>query len=406
MDLSYGPDYETFRDDVHAFLAEAWPQGRAVDGSPHEQQQRFILDATARGYMYRSIPRRFGGSEQPFDPLREAIVSEEFDRAGAPWRLGLQGVGMIVPTLLEVGADWQREKFIAPTLRGDYTWCQGYSEPNAGSDLASLRSSARLEGDEWIINGQKIWTSDATDAGYMFGMFRTEPDAPKHGGISYLLLEMDQPGIEVRPLRQITGSTHFFEVFFDDARTPADWIVGRRGEGWQVARVNLKHERTLSDGSRARNLFRQLVALASRTSLDGQPATRDPMVRQRLAELECYVRCTETMTLRRLSAAARGEEDKTVAPTLVNKLFGSDVTERMVRLAYDLIGADGLRAPTDATWGTSKEVSESTDWIDQYLYSLAARIAAGSSNIQRNIIGERILGLPRDLQVLPDLRAR
>jgi len=398
MDLSFGPEYEVFREEVRAFLAEAWPAGSGGQESEPAAQKRFITAAAERGYLYRSIPKRYGGSEQPFDPLRETILTEEFERSGAPWQLGYQGVGMVVPTLLEVGADWQREKFIAPTLRGDFVWCQGYSEPGAGSDLASLRSPARLEGDEWVINGHKIWTSDADHATHMFGMFRTEPDAPKHGGISYLLLEMDQPGIDVRPLRQLTGATHFFEVFFTDVRAPADWIVGERGQGWQVSRVNLKHERNLGGGSLARNRFRRLLDLARRTPLHGRPALEDPLVRDRLAALDCHVRCLETMTLRKVSATYNDEEGKVGLPTLVNKLYGSQVGEQLVQLAYDLIGADGLLAPTDSSWAGGSGERSNTDWIDEYLYSLAGRIAAGSSNIQRNVIGERGLGLPRDLR--------
>ncbi len=401
MDLSYGPEHESFRAEVRKFLAESLP-GVGGDGEPApDEQRRFIAAAVEQGFLYRAIPRKYGGSEQTLDPLREAIVAEEFDAADAPWRLGMQGVGMIVPTLLEVGEEWQREKFVAPTLRGDFVWCQGYSEPGAGSDLASLRSTARLEGDEWLINGHKIWTSDADHANYMFGMFRTEPNASRHAGISYLLLEMDQPGVQVRPLRQITGATHFYEVFFDDARTPADWIVGERGAGWQVARVNLKHERNLGDGSHMRRRFRSLLDLARRTARHGRPAIEDPVVRDRLADLECRVRCMETQTLRRLTAETRGEAAKVMLPVLVNKLYGSELGEKLVELAYDLIGADGLLAPTDASWGVRADSARSSDWVDQYLFSLAGRIAAGSSNIQRNIIGERGLGLPRDLRSEP-----
>ena len=397
MDLSYGAEYEAFRDEVKIFVEEAWPRGAAA-GRDHAAQLAFVAAAVERGYLYRSIPAKYGGSEQEFDSLRESIIVEEFDRAAAPWRLGYQGVGMLVPTLLEVGEEWQRERFVPPTLRGEYVWCQGYSEPGAGSDLAALRSSARLEGDEWVINGHKIWTSDAEDANYMFGMFRTEPGASKHAGISYLLLEMDQPGIDVRPLRQITGATHFHEVFFDDARTPAGWVVGGRGRGWQVARVNLKHERNLGGGQGLRRRFRQLLDLAQSVRSDGRPATQDPVVREQLAQLECLVRCVETMSLRQLSAVARGEEADVMLPMLVAKLYGSDVMDRIAEVAYDLIGSDGLLAPTISGWNDLQSGSGETDWVDQYLFVLAARIAAGSSNIQRNVIGERGLGLPRDLR--------
>ncbi len=389
MDLSFGKEYEQFRAEVEDFLAEL----------PRDLDRRAFLEAaTARGYLYRSIPRRFGGSEQPFDPIRESIVAECFDASPFEWRLAPQSTGMLVPTLLEAGADWQRARFIPPTLLGDMVWCQGYSEPGAGSDLASLRSTARLEGDSWVLNGQKIWTSDADAAGYMFGLFRSEPDADRHAGISYLLLEMDQPGIDVRPLRQITGATHFFEVFFDDAHTPADWIVGGRGEGWRVTRANLKYERNLGGGPRLRQRFNALVALARATPRKQRAAIEDPRIRDRLADLAGEVRSAETMTLRQLSAAARGEDASVALPLLVNKLYGTEVGEKMAQLAFDLIGEAGLLAPTRSTWDTVSTAAQDTDWVDLYLFELASGIAAGSSNIQRNLIGERGLGLPRDLR--------
>ena len=389
MELEYGPEYDRFRAEVAGFLA----------GLPASMDRRsFLAAATARGYLYRPIPRRFGGSEQPFDPIRESIVAELFDASPFAWRLAPQSTGMLVPTLLEAGSDAQRERFIPPTLLGDFVWCQGYSEPGAGSDLASLRSTARLEGDEWILEGQKIWTSDADRAGFMFGLFRSEPGAERHAGISYLLLEMDQPGIEVRPLKQITGATHFFEVFFDGARTPADWIVGRRGQGWQVTRANLKYERNLGGGPRLRQRFAAVANLARSVQIDGRPASDDPRIRQRLAEIEGYVRCAETMTLRQLSAAARGEDAQVALPLLVNKLYGTEIGERIAQLGFDLIGDAGLAAPSRSTWDAVSTAAGETDWVDQYLFELASGIAAGSSNIQRNLIGERGLGLPRDLR--------
>ncbi len=391
MELEYGPQYDAFREEVKSFL-------RALP--PVLERKDFLRQATELGYIYRHIPKRFGGSEQSFDPIHETIVSECFDAHPFDWswRLGPQNVGMLVPTLLEAGSDEQRERFIPPTLVGDAVWCQAYSEPGAGSDLASLRSTAHLDGDEWVINGQKIWTSDADQAGFMFGMFRTEPEADKHAGISYLLLEMNQPGIDVRPLRQITGATHFFEVFFDNVRTPADWIVGQRGEGWRVARANLKYERSLGGGPRLRQRFSALLSLARTTMRQGRPATEDPVIQQRLAEIEGEVRCAETMTLRQLSAAARGEDALVMLPLLVNKLYGTEIGERIAQLGFDLIGSEGLMAPTRSTWDSVSSSAADTDWVDQYLFELASGIAAGSSNIQRNVIGERGLGLPRDLR--------
>src|SRR5690606_11316594 len=247
----------------------------------------FRREAIARGYLYRHIPRRYGGSEQPPDPLKATILAEEFKRAGAPFEIMGQGPSMLVPTLLEKGTEEQRERFIEPTLLGKIRWCQGYSEPGAGSDLASLRTSAVLEGDHWVVNGQKIWTSNAHQADWMFALIRTEPDAPKRDGITYMLIDMRTPGITVRPLREMTGAAHFNEVFFEDVRVPRDSIVGERGQGWWVSKATLKHERALiGNASIARRSFEGVVLLAQTTQVRGRPAIEDPGTRDRPAGAE------------------------------------------------------------------------------------------------------------------------
>ena len=199
MDLSYSAEYEAFRTEVKAFIAGHWPLRGDEAKLPGDKRAALFRErAIAAGFLARSIPRCYGGSEQPADVLRAQIIREEFFRARAPGEMAGIGPSMLVPTLLEKGSEWQKEKFIAPTIRGDVIWCQGYSEPGSGSDLASLQTRAELRGDEWVIDGQKIWTSGAHRADYMFCLCRTEPEAQKHAGISYLLLSMKQPGIEVR----------------------------------------------------------------------------------------------------------------------------------------------------------------------------------------------------------------
>ncbi|MCE2391154.1 MAG: acyl-CoA dehydrogenase family protein [Proteobacteria bacterium] len=405
MDLSFGPEHERFREEVREFLAEHWPAG---DGGPPPgagQEASFRALAIERGYVYRRIPRRYGGSEQPADPLREDILRREFFAAGAP--LGIPGVGpaMLVPTLLEHGSEEQREEFVAPTLRGEIRWCQGYSEPGSGSDLASLQTRAEPDGDEWVVNGHKIWTSSAHLADWMFGLFRTEPGEPRHAGISYLLLPMRQPGVEVRPLRQMTGTAEFNEVFFDDARTPLRNIVGRRGQGWKVSRTTLVHERNMiGDPARVQNLFSDLVELARGARLGGRPALEDGGVRRRLVELEGYVRAQQYSGYRQLSATAHGREDRTRLPTLMNKLYTTELVKRLLEFGYDLIDSDeSLAAPdeNDARARLARSANYPGGWTTQYLYAHGASIAGGSPNIQRNIIGERGLGLPRDLRQTP-----
>jgi alkylation response protein AidB-like acyl-CoA dehydrogenase len=308
---------------------------------------------------------------------------------------------MLAPTLMEFGSDALRRRFVPKTLLEETRWCQGYSEPGSGSDLASLQCSAVLEGDgpdaEWVINGQKIWTSNAREADWLFGLFRTETDAAKHRGISYLLVPLDQPGVEVRPLKQMTGGMDFNEVFFEDARTAADCIVGERGQGWQVSRATLKHERNLiANPNMMRDHFDALVSLARETSRGGRPAIEDPGVRQRLAEIECHVRTNETSNLRQLSASARGEELKCMLPMMMNKLYSTDTMQLLMALAYDLVGSDGLLAPSEKDLAGYAQGEGATGWVEQWMFSLGPAIAGGASNIQLNIIGERGYGLPRD----------
>jgi alkylation response protein AidB-like acyl-CoA dehydrogenase len=304
---------------------------------------------------------------------------------------------MLVPTLLECGSEEQRREYVERTLTGELIWCQGYSEPGAGSDLASLQSRAELVGDEWVLNGQKIWTTQAHEADMMFGLFRTEPEARKHAGISYLLIPMSTPGIDVRPLVMLQGGVDFCEVFFDGVRIPAKSLVGRRGEGWKVSRSTLKHERMLiGDSKVARMQLDALVELARQVRRDGRPALEHPLVRQRLAEIAGYVASQEWAVARMLTAIHRGEDMKVISEMLMTKLLSSNVLQLTAKLALDLIPEAGLREP--ALPDVEMAVRELTPprWVGHYMFSLAFTIAGGTSNVQRNIIGERVLGLPRD----------
>jgi alkylation response protein AidB-like acyl-CoA dehydrogenase len=396
MDLRYSAEYETFRAEVRGFLQEHWPLRGDEAKLPHDRQAALFRErAIERGYLARSIPRRYGGSEQSPDVLRAAIIGEELARARAPGELRGIGPSMLVPTLLDHGAEWQKERFIPPTLRGEMVWCQGYSEPGSGSDLASLRTRAELAGDHWVINGQKIWTTGAHFAHYMFILCRTEPDAPKHAGISYLLVDMKSPGIEVRPLRQMSGGADFNEVFLTDVRTPADHIVGRRGEGWTVSRSTLKHERNMiGDARMAEFLYKGLVGFAKQVTRNGRPALEDPEIRQRLAELEGYVLAHVYSGFRQLTCAARGEAPGPAG--LMNKLVSTNLQQKVAKIALDLLGDDALLAPDDGGHGIYQRIGGSSTWITLNMYSLGIAIAGGTANIQRNVIGERGYGLPRD----------
>lgn len=390
MDLTYRPEYEAYRAQVRAFLAGHWPGKDASDRKAAEA--RFRQSAVEAGYLYRSVPREFGGSAQPPDVLKGQIIRDEFARARAPGEVAGVGTAMLVPTLLQYGTPAQKERFIPKTLTGEYRWAQGYSEPNSGSDLASLRTRAELSGDRWILNGQKIWSTLAQYARYMFVLARTEPEAPsKHAGISYLLLDLKQPGVTIRPLKQITGGAEFCEVFFDDATTPADWIVGERGDGWRVSKATLSHERSSIGGAQTSvTLFEKLVELARGSMHQGQPALQHPVIRDRLATLAGFVESHRYSSYRQLSMDVHGQDPGPV--TLMSKLINTQIGHEVSKISKELLGEALLLAPpAEGAKGGGPE-----KWNNQFFGSLGIAIAGGTSNIQRNVIAERGYGLPRD----------
>ena len=397
MDLSYGDAAESFRAEVSAFLSSHWPPAADLRGA---DLKAFIRDfrtrATDAGYLYRAIPKIYGGSEQPVDVIKAQVIREEFARARAPMEVGGNGMNMTVPTLLEKGSDEQKDLFIRKTVSGDYIWGQGYSEPGSGSDLASVRTKGELspDGKKWIINGQKIWTSQGMQSTHMFMLVRTEPDAPKHDGITYLLIDLNQPGVTRRPIRQMTGEEGdhtFCEFFFDNAETPVSWQVGDRGQGWYVSRTTLKHERASIGGADGLGKqFAKLVDLAKETS-----RIDDPIVRDKLAQIEGSVLSHRYTSYRLFSCAAAGEDPGPVS--LMMKLLLTEIGHEMALLAQDLIGEHGFLEPAGAGGRGNRGPRGPEKWMDQIMGSLGNSIAGGASNIQRNIIGERGLGLPRDL---------
>jgi len=406
MDLSYSAEYEHFRTEVREFLTQNWtdkdrnsapaPNARAMMMGAvlrtDERATNFRLKAIERGYLYRHVPKRYGGGEQSPDPLKATIIAEEFRKAQAPGEVIGQGPSMLVPTLVEHGTEEQKEKFIRDTLLGKITWCQGYSEPGSGSDLASLRTRAVLDGDSWVINGQKIWTSNADTSEWMFCLVRTEPEASKHEGISYLLIDMQTAGLTVRPLRQMTGDADFNEVFFDNARVPAGNIVGKRGQGWIVSRSTLKHERALiGNATLSRRTLEGMLMLAQALQLRGQAAIKDPQIRGRLVELETKVLATEYHGYRMLTMQAHNEEPGLAG--LVSKLYGTVLGYDIAKLAMDMMGDRGLLAPGE------QSAPAMGMFVTAYMWSLGVLIAGGTANIQRNVIAERGLGLPRDAAV-------
>ncbi|MGV8998248.1 MAG: acyl-CoA dehydrogenase family protein [Parvibaculaceae bacterium] len=391
MDLSYSSEYETFRGEVRAFLdahGKEAPGGFGVSrpaGNALAWQKLLI----ANGYAARTIPKEYGGFGAEPDILKSRIIAEEFAAAKVPMGMSNQGISMFVPTLLEMGTEEQKQKFIKPTLYGEIIWCQGYSEPGSGSDLASLQTKAHEDGEDFIINGQKIWTSTAKQADMMFCLVRTEPNAPKHEGISYLIFSMKTPGIEVRPLVTMTGHAEFNEVFFTDVRVPRTQIVGSRGQGWFVANATLKHERgMLGDPNQAGARLAEIIDLMHKETLDGERLIDNPLFRDRLVQLQSRVLAMQFHGLRLLTASAK-KEDAGLARLIV-KLQGCEINHQLAALAIDALGELGV------LYGDSPHLRAYGSWQHRYMFDLGLIIGGGTAQIQKNIISERGLDMPRE----------
>lgn len=393
MDLSYGAEYEDFRREVQSFLKEnatRAPKGAGGLGAGRPDQhvkdwQALLIE---NGYAARTIPKKYGGFGAEPDIMHSLIIQEEFAAAAVSSGIQGQGVSMLTPTLLEVGTEEQREKWIRPTITGEIVWCQGYSEPGAGSDLASLKTSAVVEDGDFVLNGSKIWTSSAHFADMCFILVRTEPDAPKHKGISYLLMPMDAEGIEVRPLMTMTGDATFNEVFLTNVRVPTDQIVGGRGEGWRVANTTLKHERgMIGNPAGTEANLNKLIELMGRESMDGVRAMDMPIYRDRLVRLQARLAAVKFNSLRLLSSELKGD-DPGVARLIV-KLNASYLNHDLFSLALDVMGEMGT------LWEGDKYQRRGS-WQKQFLASFAGIIGGGTAQIQKNIISERGLGMPRE----------
>ncbi len=392
MNLEYGPQYESFRAEVRKFLEQhrsAKPSDSLID-VPVAERSRWLSLLIDHGYWARTIPREYGGYGAAPDLLETVIMDEEFNRAGISRGMNAQGPSMLVPTLLEHGSEEQRRRWIGPTMRGEVIWCQGYSEPGAGSDLASLTTSAREDGDDFVINGQKIWTSTADKAQMMFVLVRTEPGAPKHAGISYLLLPMDSPGLEVRPLETMSGSigeNSFNQVFFRDVRVPRANVVGARGEGWKIANTTLKHERN-SLNANAEGLLLRLVRLMEKETVGGVPALASPVYRDRLLRLQARALAMKCHGMRLLTCGLKGESPGVAG--LVVKLQNCQLSFDIAALALDVMGELG------SLYDHTKYEREKGFWQAFSFFSLGLIIGGGTAQIQKNIIAERGLGLPRE----------
>jgi len=394
MDLELSPEHEAFKQEVRAFLAQHGDRAPSerdmrLNSAQRQAWQQLLLE---RGYVARTVPKKYGGFGAQPDILKLRILSEEFARAGIADRVVIanrQGVSMLVPTLLAYGTEAQKHAWIPPTLRGELIWCQGYSEPDAGSDLAGLKTRAHVEDGHFVINGQKIWTSEAQQADMIFCLVRTEPEQPKHRGLSFLLVPMNTPGIDVRPLKTMTGRSSFNEVFFTDVRVPADQIVGRRGEGWKVANETLKHERgVLGNPDVAASRMQSIIELMRRESVDGSRVLDNPVMRDRLLRLQARVLAMQFHGARLLTMQMKGEE--TGLAQLVVKLQGCELSHQVAALAIDVMGELGV------LYTGSPHVRDEGAWQQHYMFDLGLIIGGGTAQIQKNIIAERGLGMPRE----------
>jgi len=395
MDFEYTPDQEEFRREVRGWLDANLPEDLKIDDAADERvapnrdvferRRAFQRKLGRAGWNGLSWPREYGGRAASL--IEQIIWDEEYARARAPVLPGYSGLGLCGPTLMHWGTEAQKKRFLPRILSGDDIWCQGYSEPGAGSDLASLQTRALDRGDNFLLNGQKVWTSGAQYADWMFLLARTDPAAPKHRGISYLLLEMKSPGVEVRPLVLMNGHAHFNEVFFTDVQVPKENLVGPLNEGWNVAMTTLMYERSGGGGGGHKSQVRRLAELAQTVEIDGRPAWEQEWVRQRLAQfaMDCEAaKYTHLRTLtRRLKGLAPGPEGSML------KLFGSELGMAIARFASEMLGSHALLGDP------SPIVPDAPRWLNRVLSARQYTIAGGTSEIQRNIIGERTLGLPK-----------
>ena len=391
MNLNAGPEYIDFRENVLSFLKEnKHMAGKArTPVRPSSEELKWQKKLIDNGYAARTIPKEYGGYGADSDVLKSRIIAEEFSKANIPMGMANQGISMLVPTLLELGSDNQKNDWISKTISGEVIWCQGYSEPGSGSDLASLQTKAIVDGDDFVINGQKIWTSGAQMADMMFCLVRTEPDAPKHKGISYVLIDMNSPGIEVRPLMTMTGHAEFNEVFFTDVRVPKNQIVGKRGEGWYVANATLTHERgMLGDPNQSATRLNEIIELMQQETINGEKLINNPVHLDRLMKLQARVLSMSFNSLRLLTASHKKLDAKMAK--LIVKLNGCQLNHDLAGFAIDLLGELGT------IYGKSNHDHGSGKWQWKYMFDLGLIIGGGTAQIQKNIISEAGLGMPRE----------
>ena len=407
MELTYPAAAEKFRGEIRAWLKENLPAGWFDAGFEMTPEERKAFNEAwpsklyGGGWICATWPVEYGG--RGLSIMEGVVLAEEFANAKAPMRADFFGDTLVGPTILQWGTEEQKKDFLPKILRGESRWCQGFSEPNSGSDLASLKTTAVLDGDEWVINGQKVWTTQGHHADYCFLLTRTDPDSPKHKGISYLLVPMKQPGVEVRGITQPDGTAEFCEVFFTDARCPKDNVVGGVNNGWQVANSTLAFERGMSATTGYRRFEEEYKLMKAHAERRG--ILDDPIIRQGLMKYYTKIQILRYNGLRSLSATVNKIKDPGVgALGASNKMFWSEMHKEALELALDIFGAESMLVDAGTelgSWpGTARERRRPSypvsPMMSAFFFSRSETIWGGTSQIQRNIVGERVLGLPKE----------
>ena len=395
MDFEHSPAQEAFRKEFRGWLATTLPADLCLDDpaddrvasdrGTFERRRAWQKTMHAAGWVGITWPAEYGGRGAGL--IERVIWEEEYSAARAPVLPGSMGLNLVGPTIIHWGTDAQKRRHLPAILNADEIWCQGFSEPGAGSDLASLSTRAVEKGEHFVVNGQKVWTSGAHFAQWIILLVRTNPEAPKHQGISCLLVPMTTPGISVRPLVLMTGHHHFNEVFFSDVVVPKANLLGPLNQGWKVSTTTLMYERHSAGGRGQTAQIARLIALARRVTIDGRPAWEHPWVRQRLAQLAIDCEAFKYTRLRSLTRQLRGEPPGPEGSIL--KLTGSELGVRIAEVAGELLGMHVLVNQS------SDAVPDAPRWFNRVLAARQYTISAGTSEIQRNILGERVLGLPK-----------
>lgn len=393
MDLTFTEENERFRERVRSWVKKAVPEEWKTTNTRHSREDRDRINQAWDRLLYKegwagiAWPKKYGGLEATL--IEQLIFFEEMAEADAPSGL-LHGKNLVGPTLFECGTEEQRKKHLPPILSGEIVWCQGFSEPNAGSDLASLQTKAVIDGDHLVINGQKIWSTWAYLADWCFSMVRTENTVPKHRGITYVLIDLKTPGVIVKPIKQITTDAEFCEIFYEDVRVPMENVVGEINRGWYVSMTTLNNERStayLDSPIRFRRQLEQLADLARSIKRKRRPLSEDPIIRQKLAQCRIEVESFKYLVYRTISARVRGEKVGPEASML--KLYWSEMMQRVSELAMEIEG------PYSQVVKGSMRAMTGGFWPYLYLSTRSATIAGGTSEIQRNILGDRVLEMPR-----------